>query len=129
MSELDARTAHRLAQFQSVTTDCALSAIEIAEAIHICHPSALQYVRHLLGDNPRIGDRIHIERWEEIGPGKRAALYRWGGGKNKRKPKAMTPVEVQRAFRRRAKDRAELASKPNPWYSALLIGVQQGGRP
>lgn len=118
MNELDSRTARRIRMIEAAITDEAMSAIDIAEAICIVNQSMLEYIRYLLGDDPKIGWRIHVERWHEIKPGRRVALYRWGGGKNKRKPRALTRVEQNRAYRERAKVR----KSPQTPFSALFVG-------
>jgi hypothetical protein len=118
MNELDSRTARRIAAIEAAISISPLSALDIAEAISLCHQSALEYVRYLLGDDPKIGDRIHIESWYEIEPGRRVPLYRWGGGKNKRKPRPATKEQSNRAYRERVKVR----KTPRDWMTPLFAG-------
>lgn len=131
MNELDTRTAYRLQAIKAATKSKSMSAIELADAIHICHQSTLAYVRELHGDG-----RIHIAGWRDTSPGKRAALYRWGHGDDAPKPAPKTRAELQRAYKERlrkdghgydrllATDRArysarKAASTKNTWLGAL----------
>lgn len=136
-------TIRRIAAIEAATTDKKLSAIEIAQSIFICHQSALIYVRHLLGADPAVGERIHIASWRDVATGIRVPLYQWGGGPHAPKPKPQTRVELVREYRKRvrkdpvrnafylarqrARDRADRATKkPQGWAAALLGPAKQG---
>lgn len=130
MNELDSRTIRRLSAIEAALTARALTASELAAETFMHPNSALEYIRNL-------GDRIHIEGWREIGPGRRVAMYRWGAGKNKPKPRAKSGVQNERNRLARIKQdpdaharylaihRARYAVKkakkaPQNWASALL---------
>jgi hypothetical protein len=136
-------TVRRVAAIEAATTGRMLSARELGSAIHICHQSALRYVRHLLGDNPDVGAQMHVGGWRDIGPGKRVPLYLWGPGPHAPKPVPQTRVEAVREYRKRvrkdpvrnalylarqrARDRADRAAKrPQGWAAALLGPVRRG---
>jgi hypothetical protein len=136
-------TIRRIKAIEVAITKKSLSAIEIAEAIHICHQSALRYARHLLGGDPVKGERIHIDGWRDVATGIRVPLYRWGAGRNAPKPKPKTRVELVREYRKRvrkdpvrnafylarqrARDRADrAAAKPQTPWSALFAVAGQG---
>lgn len=123
-------TIRRIEMIKTATTDRALSAIEIGDAVFLHHISALDYARNLLANKS-----IHIESWR-TGPGLRVAMYRWGSGVNKPRPRARNPVESERARMARvrkdpeayglylSKQRARYAKEravksPNSWFGAL----------
>jgi hypothetical protein len=133
MNERDSRTIRRLASIKAAIGHKAMTAIDIAKAIHINEVSAQSYMHHLLDE---ANQRVHIERWDRA-PGKIIAVYRWGKGLNAPRPQVLTPVELERArinrirrdpqlnafrlARNRAVYRAKLATKtPQNWLSALM---------
>jgi len=132
MNEQDSRTIKRLKAIETAITDRALTVNEIAAAIFAVPQSAGEYVRNLMDPE---NQRIHIERWYRT-PGHIVAAYRWGPGKNARKPRAMTANECERARVKRlradgvaydrllARHRARYARQkavkaPATWLSAL----------
>ncbi len=132
MNEQDSRTARRLKAIEAAITDRALTVNEIAAAIFAVPQSAGEYVRNLMDPE---NQRIHIERWCRT-PGHIVAAYRWGPGKNARKPRAMTSAECERARLKRVrkdaeayelmlqKSRARYARQkavkaPNSWFAGL----------
>lgn len=131
MNHRNQRTIRRLLAIKAATLHKSLSALELAEAVHVCHPSALDYIRDLHANG-----QMHITGWRDTAPGKRAALYRWGPGTDAPKPVPRTKAELQRAYiarlrkdgmaydRLRAADRvrsvvAKAKSTKNTWLGAL----------
>jgi hypothetical protein len=92
-------TIRRVGMIEDAIKEEALSAHDLAKAIKMCHQSTLDYIKMLLGNDPKRGEHIHIERWKKITPQVRAALYRWGAGKNARKPAAKSKAAIQRKYR------------------------------
>jgi hypothetical protein len=118
MDESRALTKHRIACIQAATTGKALSIYELANAIHVCHQSALRYVRHLAGNDPANGDRMHVARWREIKRGVWAALYKWGDGSNATKPAPRKRIDLNRYWREKRKS--------DPVEHALHLARERG---
>jgi hypothetical protein len=125
-------TVRRLDAIEKALKARAMTAAELAGAVHIGHVAMLRYIRELMA----LG-QIRIERWKRSGVRHWCACYRWGKGENAPKPAPITNKIAQRAYRERirkdplanelflarnrARDRAQSATKkPQQWFSALM---------
>lgn len=135
MNELHSSTARRIAMIQAAITDKPMTAKEISVAIHLHYRCAEKYMNHLM---EKANKRVYVTEWRQGGPHARAAVYKWGKGRDAKKPRPVTGLEAQRRYRARlrkddesrefhltklrAQDRARAAAKrPTTWLSALGV--------
>lgn len=130
MNPANAFTIRRLAAVQAAIADTPLDFKSIAAATFTSRP----YISKLMPILRR-EKRVHIAGWV-LCRNNWAALYKWGEGRDKRRPKPQTGTEGQRVYRERirkdpeandfflARQRAiyranRAAKRPVTWLSAL----------
>lgn len=100
MKPTDARSAYRLQRIVELLADHNRTQTQLAQAMHVTRPQSLAaYLDYLVGKR-----RAHVVAWTEpAANGRRAAIYRWGRGKNAKCPPPKSHAQLMKEYWARKK--------------------------